>query len=88
MAFVQKVEKKPDLDNMMNEVQEKIEEKDSEFAILWDNVISLNFNDTQMVELRKLNQFVYALFTQRKKKALAIARKCLILRCGPARAWT
>ena len=60
MAFVQKAEKKPDLDNMMNEVQEKIEEKDSEFAILWDNVISLNFNDTQMVELRKLNQFVYA----------------------------
>ena len=34
MAFVQKAEKKPDLDNMMNEVQEKIEEKDSEFAIL------------------------------------------------------
>ena len=32
-----------------------------------------------MVELRKLNQFVYVLFTQRKKKALAIARKCLIL---------
>ena len=31
-----------------------------------------------MEELRKLNQFVYALFTQRKKKALAIARKCLI----------
>ena len=88
MAFVQKAEKKPDLDNMMNGVQEKIEEKDSEFAILWDNVISLNFNDTQMVELRKLNQFVYVLFTQRKKKALAIARKCLILRCGPAMAWT
>ena len=88
MAFVQKAEKKPDLDNMMNEVQEKIEEKDSEFAILWDNVISLNFNDTQMVELPKLNPFVYVLFTQRKNKALAIARKCLILRCGPARAWT
>ena len=82
MAFVQKAEKKPDLDNMMNEVQEKIEEKDSEFAILWDNVISLNFNDTQMVELRKLNQFVYVLFTQRKKKALAIARKCLIFNVG------
>lgn len=31
-----------------------------------------------MLKLRKLNQFVYALFTQRKKKALAIARKCLI----------
>ena len=31
-----------------------------------------------MGEWRKLNQFVYALFTQRKKKALAIARKCLI----------
>ena len=32
-----------------------------------------------MEKLRKLKQFVYALFTQRKKKALAIARKCLIL---------
>ena len=31
-----------------------------------------------MVELRKLKQFVYALFTQRKKKALTITRKCLI----------
>ena len=32
--------------------------------------------------MRKQNQlkpFVYALFTQTKKKALAIARKCLIL---------
>ena len=42
------------------------------------NIISQNFKGTQMVELRKLNQFVYALFTQRKKKALTIARKCLI----------
>ena len=46
--------------------------------VLYAYVISQNFKDTQMVELRKLNQFVYALFTQRKKKALAIARKCLI----------
>lgn len=47
MAFVQKVEKKSDLDDMMNEVQEKIQEKDAEFAVLLDNVISLNFKDTQ-----------------------------------------
>ena len=46
--------------------------------VLYAYVISQNFKGTQMVELRKLNQFVYALFTQRKKKALAIARKCLI----------
>ena len=34
-------------DDMMNEVQEKIQEKDAEFAVLLDNVISLNFKDTQ-----------------------------------------
>lgn len=34
MPLVQKVEKKSDLDDVMNEAQEKIEEKDSEFAVL------------------------------------------------------
>ena len=64
MPLVQKVEKKSDLDDIMNKVQEKIQEKDAESAVLWGNVISQNFKDTQMVELRKLKQFVYALFTQ------------------------
>lgn len=50
VPLVQKVEKKSDLDDMMNEVQEKMEEKDSEFAVLLDNVISQNFKDTQIVE--------------------------------------
>ena len=43
---------------------------------------------------RKLKQFVYALFTQTKKKALAITRKCLIfsvdqpgLEPGTSRLW-
>ena len=48
-----------------------------------NNVISLNFKKTQTLKRRKLNHFVYALFTQRKKKALAIARKCLILKVDP-----
>ena len=69
MAFVQKVEKKSELDDMMNEVQEKIQEKDAEFAVLLDNVISLNFKDTQTWKLRKLNWFVYALFTQEYEKS-------------------
>ena len=69
MAFVQKVEKKSDLDDMMNEVQEKIQEKDAEFTVLLDNVISQNFKDTQISEMRKLKQFVYALFTQEHKKS-------------------
>ena len=43
MSFFQKVKKKSDLDNMMNEVQEKIQENDAEFAVLLDNVISPNF---------------------------------------------
>ena len=69
MPLVQKVEKKSDLDDIMNKVQEKIQEKDAESAFLWGNVISQNFKDTQMVELRKLKQFVYALFTQEHKKS-------------------
>ena len=79
MAFVQKVEKKSDLDDMMNEVQEKIQEKDAEFAVLLDNVISLNFKDTQTWKLRKLNWFVYALFTQEYEKSSYFVCNCLIL---------
>ena len=56
MAFVQKVEKKSDLDDMMNEVQEKIQEKDAEFAVLLDNVISLNFKD---VTIQRLSPYAY-----------------------------
>lgn len=37
------------------------------------------FHGNSMRKQSQLKPFVYALFTQKKKKALAIARKCLIL---------
>ena len=33
------------------------------------NIIAQNFKDTQISEMRKLKQFVYALFTQEHKKS-------------------
>ena len=39
----------------------------------------MGFHRNSMCKPSQLKPFVYALFTQIKKKALAISRKCLIL---------
>ena len=68
--------------------------KQEQHSDLYAYAISRNLNKIQTRKLHKLNQFVYALFTQRKKKALTIARKCLIFRVdqpglepGTSRLW-